>query len=108
MQTVSIENCLDPDFEVPGVYLLCADQMELYAGETENIRQRIEFVLGCAAWMELEPTKVGFIPESSKDRHGLQSAIAHRENPLLNCRLLQFEEELPDPVVDRQLTFAFE
>ena len=110
MHDVSIEDCLDADFEIPGVYLVYSDQVVLYVGETKNIRHRIEAVLANPSWQELEPTAVAFVPDSSNDRHGLQSAVAQRMNPLLNCRLLQFDDELPSRplATEHQLEFAFD
>lgn len=92
---MGLEDCLGEKYERPGVYLLFTDDQELYVGETENIGQRIEQVLNHSSWLELEPTSVAVVFDDSSSRHALQSAWVQRENPLLNCRLLQHDAELP-------------
>jgi len=92
---IGLEDCVDKKHECPGVYVLFADNLELYVGETENVRGRIEHVLNNSNWLELEPTLVAVVLDDPALRHGLQSALVQRLNPLLNCRLLQYDTELP-------------
>ncbi len=92
---IGLEDCLGQEFERPGVYVLFAENDELYVGETENVSGRVEQILNNSNWLELEPTSVSVFLDDSPSRHGLQSALVQRDNPLLNCRLLQYDTELP-------------
>ena len=92
---VDLEACLDAKYEVPGVYLLCSEDNELYAGESDNLRARMEQIVNNPRWMDLQPTSVTVLASDSADNHALQSAWVQRENPLLNCRLLMDDTELP-------------
>jgi hypothetical protein len=93
---ISIDDCLEP-LETPGVFLLCAGDVGFYAGESENIRLRVESAMSNQNWRDLEPDSVAFVPndESLAKKYALKSALARRESPLLNCRLLVHESELP-------------
>lgn len=97
LRRIGIEDCLDSNYEIPGVFLLCSDEIGIYAGESENIRVRVEQVLNNSNWLELEPDSIAVVPneESHATKYALKSALAQRENPLLNCRLLVHESELP-------------
>lgn len=96
-RAVGLEDCLDEKYETPGVYMISTESDRLYVGETANVRDRIEQVLNNSSWLEMEPTSVIVVPDRSTHRYALQSALVQRENPLLNCRLLQHETELPKP-----------
>ena len=98
---IGLVDCVDEKFDQRGVYLLFAEDRELYVGETESVCRRMEQVLNNSNWMEMEPTSVAVLLDDSPSRHGLQSALVQRKNPLLNCRLLQFDTELPLPSAPR-------
>ena len=79
------------------MFVLCAGDVGFYAGESENIRVRIEQAKSNQNWRGLEPDSIAFVEndESLATRYALKSALAQRESPLLNCRLLVHESELP-------------
>ena len=83
--------------EAPGVFMLCAGDIGFYAGETANMRLRIEEALSNPNWSGLEPDNVAFVPNegSLSTKYALKSALVMRESPLLNCRLLNHTSELP-------------
>lgn len=83
--------------EKPGVVMLCTDDIGFYAGDSKNMRERVEEAMSNPNWESLEPNSVAFIPYEGKltSLYGLQSALVCRESPLLNCRLLSHESELP-------------
>lgn len=90
---------LDGDLEAldrPGVFVLCADTVGIYVGESENMRARIEQSLENPNWNGLEPDSVVYVENSDSHttKYALKSALARRESPLLNCRLLVHESEL--------------
>ena len=93
---VGIDDSFDL-LEKPGVFVLCAGDVGFYAGESENIRVRIEQAKSNQNWRGLEPDSIAFVEndESLATRYALKSALAQRESPLLNCRLLVHESELP-------------
>ena len=82
--------------EQPGVFVLYQGEIGFYVGESLNVRERLECFTANPAWRELNTTGVGFIPhnENLVSAYGLKSAIAMRENALLNCRLLISDREL--------------
>jgi DNA modification methylase len=82
--------------EQPGVFLLCADNLGFYAGESDNMRMQVTRILGNSKWASLEPNTVKFVPhgEGLSSKYALKSALAIREHPLLNCRLLIQNSEL--------------
>ncbi|MBX3423005.1 MAG: site-specific DNA-methyltransferase [Pirellulaceae bacterium] len=82
--------------EQPGVFLLCADDIGFFAGESDNMRVQIERVLENEKWASLEASSVKYVPldESLSQQYALKSALAIREHPLLNCRLLMQNTEL--------------
>ncbi|MBM83448.1 MAG: site-specific DNA-methyltransferase [Planctomycetaceae bacterium] len=82
--------------ERPGVFVLFAGDVGFYAGESENIRERVEHAMGNEHWSGLEPDSIGFVENSEglATKYALKSALAQREHPLLNCRLLMHESEL--------------
>lgn len=83
--------------EIPGVFMLSAGDVGFYAGETENIRVRVEEALSNPNWSDLEPDHVAFVPNDGTltTKYALKSALVMRESPLLNCRLLNHASELP-------------
>jgi site-specific DNA-methyltransferase (adenine-specific) len=93
---IGIDDSLEK-LETPGVFLLCAGDVGFYAGESENIRLRIEQAMENPNWSGLEPDSVAYVKsdESFATRYALKSALARRESPLLNCRLLMHDSELP-------------
>ena len=92
---ISIDGPLDV-LEQPGVFVLCSGDIGFFAGESENMRQRVEQVLGNENWSRLEPDSVAFVENDDNlaVKYGLKAALAKRESPMLNCRLLVHDSEL--------------
>ncbi len=93
---IGIDDPLE-SLEKPGVFVLCAGDVGFYAGESENIRVRIEQAMSNQNWRGLEPDSIAFVEndDSLPTKFALKSALAWRESPLLNCRLLVHDSELP-------------
>lgn len=81
---VELSACLNSEFEQPGIYIVRSESDDLYIGETENIRSRIQTVMDNAAWQNLQPETAVVIPCDESKRNGLQAALAMRLRPLLN------------------------
>jgi site-specific DNA-methyltransferase (adenine-specific) len=94
---VAINDCLTSEFETPGVFVLCTGDAGIYSGVSENIRDHIEQVLDSPSWQGLEPDSIRFIKsgDTMTAKYALNSALVHRESPLLNCRLWVHATELP-------------
>ena len=73
----------------PGVYVVSREDQHLYVGETFHLRGRLDNLLQCQRWSDLGPTNLRVIPSSESNRHGLQSILIYRLNPLLNSQLLR-------------------
>ena len=84
--------------ECPGVFVLRAGDVGVYVGEISNMRSRVETLMQNENWRGLEPDSVAYVEEDSSlpVKYALKSALARRENPLLNCRLLVHANELPE------------
>jgi len=78
--------------------VLNSKDVGFYVGESVNIRKRVEELLANETWESLEPDSVSYIQEAEglQVKYALKSALAQREQPLLNCRLLIDDSELPD------------
>ena len=85
------------NLEIPGVFVLSAGDVGFYAGESENIRERVESILENPRWKDLEADSVLYVEEGDdiSVKYALKAALAQRMNPLLNCRLLVTGTELP-------------
>jgi len=96
LQRIAIDGPLDA-LEIPGVFVLCAGDVGFFAGETPNMRHRVEQTLSNPRWDDLNPDSVAFVPNDGNlsTKYGLKSALVTRESPLLNCRLLNHTSELP-------------
>lgn len=92
-----IDKCLTPSFEVPGVFVLCSDSYGIYAGESENIRVRVQQIRENPMWQGLEPTSILHVKNdgSLATKYALKSVLVRRESPLLNCQLLVHNSEFP-------------
>jgi len=91
-RSIPLSRCRSDKFDCAGVYVLANRSQAIYVGETYSLRSRIEQVLSAASWTAFEPRSVKFIPmEEPRLRHGLQSILIHRTNPLLNSGLLRPE-----------------
>ncbi len=76
------------DCDAAGVYVLFDAQNEaVYVGETQKLARRLTAHLDASVWKQWHLKRVCFIPQE-KERHGLQSALVYRLNPLLNARQL--------------------
>lgn len=95
---IEIGDALDA-LEIPGVFILCADDIGFYVGETANMRVRVEEALSNPRWSDLQPDKVAFVANDGTltTKSALKSALVMRENPLLNCQLLLHSSELQRP-----------
>ncbi len=98
LNPVSIEDCSSPKLNIPGAFVLRHHNAGIYAYETKNIRQHIIAVLDNPNWRGLEPDSVVYAPDDDQDfesKYAVKSALVHRQNPLLNCRLWIHKSELP-------------
>lgn len=79
-----------------GAFLLTSKGAAFYAGEAENMRTCIEQILGNQSWLKLETDAVSYVEHTGSpiSRYALKSALAQREFPVLNCRLLMLDTEL--------------
>ncbi|MEM1227053.1 MAG: DNA methyltransferase [Planctomycetota bacterium] len=95
LDRIAIDGPLDA-LEQPGVFVLCSGDIGFFAGESDNMRIRVEQVLGNENWSRLDPDSVAFVKKDDNlaVKYGLKAALAKRENPLLNCRLLVHDSEL--------------
>ncbi len=80
---ISIEKCCDSTYEVPGVYLVFSADNELYAGESENVRGRIEQILNNPNWLDLEPTAVSIVANDSSDKHAAAIGMGAAGKPVI-------------------------
>lgn len=96
LKRVDIQGSLSK-LDSPGVAILCTDDIGFYASETRNMRQRVDELMSNPNWSGLEPQSVAFVPSEDNlpSLYGLKSALVYRESPLLNCRLLKHDSELP-------------
>ena len=92
---IAINGPLDA-LEQPGVFVLCSGDVGFFAGESDNMRERVEQVLGNENWKRLDPDSVAFVEnaENLTIKYGLKAALAKRESSMLNCRLLVHDSEL--------------
>jgi hypothetical protein len=93
---IGIDDSYAP-LEQPGVLLLCSGDTGFYVNESKNMRQQLDRMLSNENWRKLEPDNIKYIPNDGElsVKYGLKSAIAQRELPFMNCRLLMFDSELP-------------
>ncbi len=93
---VAIDDRLD-QLEFPGVFVLCAGDVGFFAGESQNIRRSVERAMSNEMWRNLRPDSVKFVRKDASlaTKYALKSALAQREVPLLNCRLLVDKSEFP-------------
>ncbi len=82
--------------EQPGVFVLYCGDVGFFAGESDHMRTRVEQALNNANWSRLGPDSVVYVENSDSlaNKFGLKAALAKRESPLLNCRLLVHDSEL--------------
>jgi site-specific DNA-methyltransferase (adenine-specific) len=85
------------NLDQPGVAMICGEGIVFYAGETRNMRLRVEELMSNPNWKGLEPDSVAYVSgnDNFASLYALKSALVSRENPLLNCRLLSHDSELP-------------
>ena len=97
LPTVNIGDSFEP-LDQPGVFVFRAGDVGVYVGESHNMRCRIEQALQNEVWRGLQPDSVAYVAEggSLAIKYALKSALAVRENPLLNCRVLVHSSELPE------------
>ncbi len=97
LRRADIEKCLTAEFEIPGVFVLCSDDYAIYAGESENIRARVQQIRENPKWQGLEPNSILYEPNdgSLATKYALKSALVRRESTLLNCQLLLHNSEFP-------------
>jgi site-specific DNA-methyltransferase (adenine-specific) len=95
LDRIAIGNSLEV-LEQPGVFLLCSGDVGFFAGESDNMRLRVEHALDNDNWKRLEPDSVAYVKNGQNlaEKYGLKAALAKRESPLLNCRLLVHDSEL--------------
>ncbi|MEZ5941041.1 MAG: site-specific DNA-methyltransferase [Planctomycetaceae bacterium] len=97
LEPVNIDDVSHGDFEIPGVFLLRAGTLGVYAGETENVRARIESIRENDNWRGLGADSVCVMKLDAglPQKYALKSAMVQRESPLLNCRLFADDSEIP-------------
>ena len=94
---IGIDDSYEP-LEHPGVFILCAGDVGFYAGESRNMRLRVEQAMSNEYWRGLEPDSIAYVEQddSLAVKYALKSALAIRENPFLNCRPLMHASELSE------------
>jgi site-specific DNA-methyltransferase (adenine-specific) len=94
-RSIPLTQCRSEKHDRPGVYILSNHNQQLYVGETNSLRDQIERIASTKSWSDFDPRSTKFIPtEDQRQRHGLQSLLIQRTNPLLNSSLLRAEMAL--------------
>ncbi|MDC0295574.1 DNA methyltransferase [bacterium] len=88
----SLESCLAKQYEHSGVYALFDENFPVYVGETSNLRERIENVLGSEGWKKFNPNSVRIWQiREEVEQFALRSYLVTKDKPLLNSDLLVAE-----------------
>jgi site-specific DNA-methyltransferase (adenine-specific) len=93
---ITLNECIKPDYERPGVYILDNGDQHLYVGVTFNLKDQIKRILDTSFWDNFHPRSVNLVctkKEELPQQHGLQSVLIHRMRPLLNSQLLWLDRE---------------
>jgi len=91
-RSIPLSQCQSKKHDQPGVYILSNHNQQIYVGETNSLRDQIERIRSTKSWSDFDPRSAKFIPtEDQRQRHGLQSLLIQRTNPLLNSGLLRAE-----------------
>ncbi|MCA9213531.1 MAG: site-specific DNA-methyltransferase [Planctomycetales bacterium] len=100
LDQIAIDDCRGSEFEIPGVFVLRSGDFGIYAGESDNIRAKIEEIASNDSWRDLHLDNVVYVKndKSLATKFALKSALVRRENPVLNCRLLIHSSEFPESV----------
>ncbi|MAE67966.1 MAG: site-specific DNA-methyltransferase [Phycisphaeraceae bacterium] len=91
---VALERSVDGKHAHPGVYIVESRGDALYVGATLDVNRRAEQIVNTKTWRRFDPDRLRIIPEKDQSaRHGLQSILIQRTNPLLNAAVLRPERE---------------
>lgn len=95
LDSVSLDDSLAA-LEEPGVYVLFAGEIGIFASESANMRVQLESLLANENWLRFEADRVGYVAHAGglPMKYGLKSALAKRESTPMNCRLLVSASEL--------------
>jgi hypothetical protein len=76
------------------VYVVTNSRQPLYVGESFNVKDRVDQMLNTGGWRDLDPQSVQVVDHSDPaERHGLQSILIARTDPVFNSHLLRPEVE---------------
>lgn len=97
LKHVALDECLNSDFECPGVFVVGSNDAGIYAGESENIREHLELFRENPNWQKLNPDSIVVerADRSFKEKCAIKSDLVWRASPMLNCRLWVANSELP-------------
>ena len=76
-------------YETAGVFLITNQQLGIYAGEADNLREHIAAVLDNPQWQVFDPDVI-FVQKNGPDfseNYALKSALVRRNSPLLNSNV---------------------
>ncbi|MEO1527456.1 MAG: DNA methyltransferase [Planctomycetota bacterium] len=89
LKKVHREDLEKNSYDGPGVFLIVGHGVGVYAGEADNLRERIPAILRGPAWERFEPDVI-WIEKSDKDfseNYALKSALVQSDSPLLNSTI---------------------
>ncbi|MEM7475889.1 MAG: site-specific DNA-methyltransferase [Planctomycetota bacterium] len=82
------------DYEAAGVFLIRREDVAVYAGEAENLREHLTAILDNPSWQKFEADQLLVLKNENDfaDNYALKSAIVQQSNPLLNSRVWLADE----------------
>jgi site-specific DNA-methyltransferase (adenine-specific) len=99
---IPLARCASDEYAIPAVYVVVDHGGPLYVGQTLSLKARVQQILDTQSWMRFGPKSLKLIDPKSAQlvdtgdkqvRHGLQSHLIGRTNPLLNSVLLRPDYE---------------
>jgi len=89
-KSVALHRFANPTSSAASVYLLTTENKQpLYVGETLDVSRRLGQIKDAPPWQQLGVARVTHIPSGQRVQHGLQAALIHRTESLLNSNLLR-------------------
>jgi hypothetical protein len=79
---------------VAGVFLITGQNVGVYAGEAENLREHLRVVLDNPQWRTFDPDVI-FFQENDQDfsqNYALKSVLVRKDTPLLNSKIWMRDE----------------